>query len=425
MFVDEVTLKVIAGSGGDGCTAFRREKYIAYGGPFGGNGGSGASIIFQVDEGLHTLLDLRYQKVIKGEKGENGRGKNQHGKSRDPVIVKVPQGTVITDLDTGFMLADLKAKNDRITVALGGRGGRGNTAFKTMSNPAPNFSEKGEPGEERLLKIELKLLADVGLVGLPSVGKSTFLAQVSKAKPKVAAYHFTTLHPILGLVKSTDGFSYCVADLPGLIKGASKGEGLGDKFLKHIERTRVLVHVLDMAGSEGRDPYQDYLTINQELKEFNPHLLERPMIIIANKMDLEKAEENLKAFKEKVPDKKIFAVSMFQKETLQPAVDYLANLLKTIDEKELYQPEQFETHVLYKFKEEVPYTIEKENDEFVIKGEKIEKLFKMTKFNTEEGARRFAHKLTKMGIDDELMKMGAKTGDIVRILDFYFEYRNE
>ncbi len=421
MFVDEVTLKVIAGAGGDGCTAFRREKYIPMGGPYGGNGGHGADIIFKVDEGLHTLLDLRYQKEIKGSKGENGMGKNMHGKGASPVVVRVPQGTVITDLDTGLIIADLKKKDDSVIVAKGGRGGRGNTAFKTQTNTAPNFSENGEPGEERTIKVELKLLADVGLVGLPSVGKSTIISKVSKAKPKIAEYHFTTLKPNLGVVRATNGKTFVMADLPGLIEGASKGEGLGDRFLRHIERTRVILHVLDMAGTEGRDPYDDYVLINKELEEFNKKLLTKPMVIIANKMDIAGSKENLAKFKEKVKDKKIFEVTALTSSGLMEVVDYLSDLLDTIKCENLYEDDAFESHVLYKFKEEKPFTIEKEGEDFVIKGEKIEKLFKMTKF-TDEGIKRFSNKLRKMGIDEELEKMGADDGDMVRILDFYFEY---
>lgn len=423
MFVDEVVLKVKAGAGGDGCTAFRREKYVAYGGPYGGNGGHGADIIFKVDEGLHTLLDLRYQKEIKGSKGENGKGKNQHGKSASPVIVKVPLGTVVTDLDTGYVIADLKHKDDMVTIAKGGRGGRGNTAFKTQTNTAPNYSENGEEGETRNLKVEIKLLADVGLVGLPSVGKSTIISKVSKSKPKIAAYHFTTLKPNLGVTKASNGKSFVMADLPGLIEGASKGEGLGDKFLKHIERTRVILHVVDMGSMEGRDPYQDYLLINKELEAFNPKLMKRPMVILANKMDLPGAFDNLLEFKKKVTDKKIFAISAFNNKGLQEVIDYLSDILDTIKEENLYDDEVMESHVLYKFKEEKPFEIVKEDDCFVIKGAKIEKMFKMTKF-TDEGTVRFANKLRRLGIDDELEKMGAKDGDMVRILDFYFEYRN-
>lgn len=261
MFVDEVEIRVEAGNGGDGCTAFRREKYISMGGPYGGNGGHGGDIIFKVDQGLHTLLDLRYQKILKGQKGENGRGKNQHGKGAQPLVIKVPQGTVVTDLDTGLIIADLSKKDQEEIIAKGGRGGRGNTAFKTQTNTAPDYSENGEEGEKKNLKIEVKMLADVGLVGLPSVGKSTIISCVSKSKPKIAAYHFTTLNPNLGVVKSSDGRSFVMADLPGLIEGASEGEGLGDKFLRHIERTRVICHVIDMSGSEARDPYGDFVLI--------------------------------------------------------------------------------------------------------------------------------------------------------------------
>ena len=423
MFVDEVILNVIAGSGGDGCTAFRREKYVEMGGPFGGNGGKGSDIIFKVDEGLHTLLDLRYQKQIKGSKGENGKGKNQHGKNSPDVIVKVPLGTVVTDMDTGLIVCDLKKKDDSFIVAKGGRGGRGNTAFKTQTNTAPDFSENGEPGEERTLKVEVKMLADVGLVGLPSVGKSTIISSISRSKPKIAAYHFTTLSPNLGVTKTDDNYSYVVADLPGLIEGASRGEGLGDKFLRHIERTKVIAHVIDMASVEGRNPYEDYVLINNELNEFNPKLLKKPMIIIANKMDLEESKENLKKFKEKVKDKEIFEVSGATGEGLRNVVNYLGKLLQELPEEELFDDDKIESHVLYKFKKEEKYTIEKEDDVWVIRGDEIEKLFKMTKFSSDEAVYRFAKKLTRMGIDKKLESLGAKEGDQVRILDFYFDYR--
>ncbi len=423
MFVDEVLLHVEAGKGGDGCLAFRREKYIPMGGPFGGNGGKGSDIKFIVDEGLHTLIDLRYMKVVKGKKGENGSGKNQNGANAEDVIIKVPQGTVITDNDTGLVLADLKNKNDEVIVAYGGRGGRGNTAFKTQSNPAPNFAENGEPGEERNLKVELKLLADVGLVGLPSVGKSTIISMVSRAKPKIAAYHFTTLTPNLGVVKTKNNKSFVIADLPGLIEGASKGEGLGDKFLKHIERTRIIAHVIDMSGSEGRNPYEDYLIIKNELKQFNENLLKRPEIIIANKMDIENAKENLKEFKKKVKKVKIFEVSAITNDGLDIVMEKIADLLDTLPKEELYKDEKFESYVLYKFKKEEPYTIIKENDIWVIKGKEVEKLLQMTKFNTEEATIRFANKLRKLGIDKKLIELGIQEGDKVRILDYEFEFK--
>ena len=422
MFIDEAIIKVIAGNGGDGCTAFHREKFVEMGGPFGGNGGRGANIIFKVDTGLHTLIDLRYMKMIKGEKGSNGLGKNQNGKSADDVIIKVPQGTVIRDMDTDLIIADMKNPDDEIIVAEGGRGGRGNTAFKTQNNPCPTFSENGEPGEVKVLKIELKLLADVGLVGLPSVGKSTFLSKVSRAKPKIADYHFTTLSPNLGVVKTTDNRSFVIADLPGLIEGASEGAGLGDKFLRHIERCKVVAHIVDMSGIEGRNPYDDFVTINKELENFSKKLIKKPMIVIANKMDMPDSKKNLQEFKQKV-DCEIYEISALNSKGIEKVLIRLADMLDSIEDEPLYEETEYLSHVLYKFQKTNPFTIEKVDDYYVIHGDEIEKLFRMTKFNSEEGMLRFAKKLRKLGIDDELDKMGAKEGDIVKILDFDFEYR--
>mgnify|MGYP000506727519 FL=1 len=421
MFVDEVILKVKAGNGGDGCTAFRREKYIPDGGPFGGNGGRGANIIFKTDLGLKTLLDLRYQKLIKAPKGANGEGKNKNGKGASDVVIKVPLGTTVKDMDTGLIIADLTRKDDEVIVAKGGRGGRGNTAFATPSNPAPNFSEHGEPGEERTLKVELRLLADVGFVGMPSVGKSTLLSKISASKPKIAAYHFTTLTPNLGVVKTIDNRVFVAADLPGLIKGASLGEGLGDKFLKHIQRTRVIAHILDMSGQEGRDPLEDYEIINKELKDFDPNLILKPQIVIANKMDLENASLNLKRFKEKynIP---VYEISAINNQGVDNVLVKIADELDKIKEEPLFNEENFESHVLYKFKKEKPFTITKDNDIYVIKGKEVEKLFRMTKF-TDEGAIRFARKLRAMGIDEKLLELGAKYGDKVQIMDLIFEFK--
>ena len=421
MFVDEVKLKVVAGSGGDGCTSFRREKFVPTGGPNGGNGGRGSNIIFVVDKGLRTLLDLKFKKEIKGKRGEHGSGKNKSGKNAEDIIIKVPEGTIVTDLDTGVIIADLLKEDDSQIIAYGGRGGRGNKAFATPSNPAPDISEHGEPGEERNIKVELKMLADVGLVGLPSVGKSTILSQVSRANPKIAAYHFTTLSPNLGVVKTKSGKVFVMADLPGLIEGASKGEGLGDKFLKHIERTRIICHVIDMSGYEGRNPYDDYLLINNELKEFNEKLINKKQIIIANKMDIEGAKENLKQFKEKV-DCEVFEISALNNEGLEKVINNIADMLDKIEQKPLYEENQIESHVLYKFKKEKPFSITKDSNAWIVKGENIEKLFKMTKFNSNDATLRFAKKLKNMGIDDELKRLGAINGDTVRILDYEFEY---
>ena len=421
MFIDEATIKVIAGNGGDGCTAFRREKFVPMGGPYGGNGGNGSDIIFKVDTGLHTLIDLRYMKVVKGKKGENGSGKNMDGKNAQDIIIKVPQGTVVADSDTNFIIADLKDKDSEVIVAKGGRGGRGNTAFKTQSNPAPNFSENGEPGEEKILKVELKLLADVGLVGLPSVGKSTILSKVTKAKPKIADYHFTTLTPNLGVVKTKDNRSFVMADLPGLIEGASEGVGLGDKFLRHIERTKVIAHVIDMSGLEGRDPYDDYLTINKELEKFSSKLIKKPMIVIANKMDVPSASKNLEEFKKKVKCE-IYPIKAISNEGLDDVLIKLADLVDEAPNTPLYEENEYLSHVLYKFEEEKPFDIKKEGDTYIIYGDKVEKMFKMTNFQSDEGIERFIRKLRKLGIDEKLESMDVPDGAIVKILDFEFEY---
>ena len=424
MFIDEVIMKVIAGKGGDGCTSFRREKYIPMGGPDGGNGGKGSSIIFEVDEGLRTLIDLRYQKILKGQKGEHGKGSNRHGKGAENLIIKVPPGTTITDNETGLIIADLTKNKESAVIATGGRGGRGNKAFATHDNPAPEISEYGEPGEEREIKVELKLLADVGLVGMPSVGKSTFLSVISASKPKIAAYHFTTLSPNLGVVKTTDNRSYVVADLPGLIKGASLGEGLGDQFLKHIERTRVIAHIIDMSGFEGRDPYDDYLVINKELEDFNEKIIKKPMIVIANKMDMPNAKENLEKFKEKLPNVEVYEISAINHQGVDKVLLKLADMLDSIEISPIYEEEKFESHVLYKFKKEQPFEITRDDDgTWVVSGEQVEKLFKMTKFTTDDSIKRFSNKLRKMGIDDKLYELGAQEGDTVRILDYLFELR--
>ena len=344
-----------------------------------------------------------------------------NGKAAEDTIISVPLGTTIKDNNTGVVIADLTKKDDRVIVCYGGRGGRGNVSLATRSNPCPSYAERGEPGEVRQIKVELRMLADVGLVGLPSVGKSTILLMISNANPKIASYHFTTLSPNLGVVKTKTGYSYTVADLPGLIEGASNGVGLGHKFLKHIERTKIIAHVIDMSGSEGRDPYEDYLVIRNELKEFSDKLMNKEEIVIANKMDIEGSKENLEVFKTKV-DKKIFEISAANNIGLDKVIDELETLVKNTKEEDLYDKDSIESHVLYKFKYEKPYTIIKENNTYVIKGDIVEKMFKMTNFNTEEAISRFSKKLRNLGIDDELEKMGVQEGDIIRILDYEFEY---
>ncbi|MDD6323891.1 MAG: GTPase ObgE [Bacilli bacterium] len=421
MFVDEAVVELIAGSGGDGCLAFRREKYVAMGGPFGGNGGKGADIIFKVDPGLNTLVDFKYKRIIKGTHGENGLGKGMHGKNAENIIIPVPEGTVVTDYDTNLIIADLTKPGEEAIIAHGGRGGRGNMAFATQSNPAPHYAENGEPGEKIKIKIELKLMADVGLVGMPSVGKSTFISKISASRPKIADYPFTTLKPNLGVVRTSDNRSFVVADLPGLIEGASSGHGLGDRFLKHIERTRVIAHIIDMSGYTN-DPYDDYVTINKELSCFDKKLLDKPQIIIANKMDMPDALENLKKFKSKV-NCEVYEMSAISGEGVNKILLKIADILDNIPKESLYKDEKFESHVIYKFKEEKPYKITKDNDTWVISGKEVEKLLMMSRLDTDEAIFRFSNKLRKMGIDDELRSLGAKDGDPIRMLDYEFEFK--
>ena len=421
MFVDEVTVIVEAGSGGNGCMAYRSEACVPMGGPFGGSGGKGSDIIFKADSGLKTLIDLRYQKKIKGPNGENGEGKAMNGKASDDVVIKVPMGTTVTDAETGNIIADLTKHGEEAIIAYGGRGGRGNVSLATRNNPCPSYAENGEPGEVRKIKVELRMIADVGLVGMPSVGKSTILSMISNANPKIASYHFTTLSPNLGVVKTNDN-TFVVADLPGLIEGASDGVGLGHKFLKHIERTKIIAHVVDMSAEEGREPYEDYITIRNELEAFSPKLLTKKEIIIANKMDGENAKDNLEKFKEKIKNEEVYEITAIINEGLDSVIEKLSQMTKEIEREDLFEDEKVESHVLYKFKEEKPFTISKDKDVYVIRGEVIEKLFRMTNFNTEEAYERFSNKIRRMGVDDELEKMGIKEGDTVRIFDFEFEW---
>ncbi|ASB94333.1 GTPase ObgE [Bacillus subtilis] len=426
MFVDQVKVYVKGGDGGNGMVAFRREKYVPKGGPAGGDGGKGGDVVFEVDEGLRTLMDFRYKKHFKAIRGEHGMSKNQHGRNADDMVIKVPPGTVVTDDDTKQVIADLTEHGQRAVIARGGRGGRGNSRFATPANPAPQLSENGEPGKERYIVLELKVLADVGLVGFPSVGKSTLLSVVSSAKPKIADYHFTTLVPNLGMVETDDGRSFVMADLPGLIEGAHQGVGLGHQFLRHIERTRVIVHVIDMSGLEGRDPYDDYLTINQELSEYNLRLTERPQIIVANKMDMPQAAENLEAFKEKLMDDyPVFPISAVTREGLRELLFEVANQLENTPEFPLYDEEELtQNRVMYTMEnEEVPFNITRDPDGvFVLSGDSLERLFKMTDFSRDESVKRFARQMRGMGVDEALRERGAKDGDIIRLLEFEFEF---
>ncbi len=433
MFLDTAKISVKAGRGGDGMVAFRREKYVPDGGPWGGDGGKGGSVIFKVDEGLRTLMDFRYNRKFKAQDGEKGMTKGMHGKGAKDLIVSVPQGTTVRDAETGKVLTDLVENGQEFVVARGGRGGRGNIRFATPRNPAPEIAENGEPGEERQLELELKILADVGLVGFPSVGKSTILSVVSAAKPKIGAYHFTTIVPNLGMVRTKSGESFAMADLPGLIEGASQGVGLGTQFLRHIERTRVILHVIDMSASEGRDPYEDYLQINTELETYNLRLMERSQIIVANKMDMPDAEENLKVFKEKLAADydefdelpMIFPISSLAQQGLDNLLEATADLLDKTDEFLLYTEEDMQDdEVYYGFNDdERPFEITRDDDAaWVLYGEKLERLFVMTNMERDESIMKFARQLRGMGVDEALRERGAKDGDIVRIGNFEFEF---
>ncbi|MBF2177439.1 GTPase ObgE [Staphylococcus warneri] len=428
MFVDQVKISLKAGDGGNGITAYRREKYVPFGGPAGGDGGKGASVIFEVDEGLRTLLDFRYQTHFKAKKGENGQSSNMHGRNAEDLVLKVPPGTIVKSVETEEVLADLVEDGQRAIVAKGGRGGRGNSRFATPRNPAPDFSENGEPGEEIDVTLELKLLADVGLVGFPSVGKSTLLSIVSKAKPKIGAYHFTTIKPNLGVVSTPDNRSFVMADLPGLIEGASDGVGLGHQFLRHVERTKVIVHMIDMSGSEGRDPIDDYHVINKELVAYKQRLEDRPQIIVANKMDMPDAEENLELFKEEIGDDHIIIpLSAVSRDNIDQLLYTIADQLEKVKDIDFSVEEDENVgvnRVVYKHTpSQDTFTITRDDDgAYVVSGNAIERTFKMTDFNSDPAVRRFARQMRSMGIDDALRDRGCSNGDIVRILGGEFEF---
>lgn len=417
MFVDEVTVKLIAGKGGDGCTSFRREKFVEMGGPNGGNGGKGADIIFTTDKSLKTLIDLKVQKTVKADKGVNGKGRDQNGANAEDVIIKVPEGTVVTNLETNEVICDLISGTK--IIAHGGRGGRGNRSLATHDNPAPRMSELGAPGEELLVKCELKVLADVGLVGFPSAGKSTLLSVITNASPKIAAYHFTTLSPNLGVVK-TYGKEFIIADLPGLIEGASEGVGLGFKFLKHAMRTKVIAHIIDMSGENSFSPLESYETIYNELAKYDESLIKKPSVVIASKMDLPESKENLAKFKEKYPNLEVYPISSVYNEGLDALIKRLGEI---VEESDNQAPSITTTEKIYKYEEEVPFEIHRENNIWVLTGPKIEELFKMTRFTEDESVMHFAYKIKKMGVDEKLEELGAKRGDEVKIMDYIFNFK--
>lgn len=425
MFYDYAKVNVKAGDGGNGIVAFRREKYVPKGGPAGGDGGKGGSIILRADEGLRTLVDFRYQTHYKGKRGEHGSGAKQHGRSADDIVLRVPVGTVVRDADTKRLLGDLREHGQEIVVAQGGRGGRGNARFVSSTHRAPAFAENGEKGEERWITLELKLLADVGLVGFPNVGKSTIISRVSAAKPKIANYHFTTLEPNLGMVRVDAGRSFVIADVPGLVEGAAEGAGLGHRFLRHVERTRVLVHVVDIAGSEGRDPLEDLAVIRGELERYAPHLNEKPMVIVANKADLMSEADRdaaIARLAEAYPGVKIFAMSAATDPDLNALIYHLADVLDAIGPVE-YNEEDFDEVEDVPVKEEAPFRVQKIGpDAYEVVGPEIEGLVGRTQFDRDEAVERFMKILDNMGIEKALRAAGIQDGDTVVVGPMAFDY---
>ena len=421
MFIDKAIVEVIAGNGGDGAIAFRREACVDKGGPSGGDGGRGGSVIFVGDNNVNTLLEFKYKRKITAPSGENGRTKKCYGHKGEDIFVKVPIGTIIYDVTNNYVIADINEINQKVVVAKGGRGGRGNCHYVSSKYQVPEIAENGELGERITIRLELKLLADVGLVGYPSVGKSTLLSLISAAKPEIAAYHFTTLAPILGVVKVNEDRNFVVADLPGLIEGASKGKGLGFNFLKHIERCRVLIHVIDMAATEGRDPYQDYLTIRHELEEYNPELLKRPQIIVANKMDQDEALLFLQEFKEKLKeDYPIFEISALENKNLMPLIYKIDEILKSTPKFPLFKED--EEYKVYLNTNEDFCKVKFEDGFYVVYGNPVERAFHRTNFSTDAGVLRFMRILRYNGVEEKLKEAGIKDGDSVRICDYEFDY---
>jgi len=422
MFIDRAKISIKAGDGGSGMSSFHREKFVVKGGPDGGDGARGGNIILIADRNMNTLLDFRYKKKFKAEVGGKGEDNNKYGRKAEDIFVKVPIGTLVFDDESGDLIADLIEEGQTVVAARGGRGGRGNARFPNSVNRAPTFAEHGEPGEERQLRLELKLLADVGLVGYPSVGKSSIIATVSAARPDIAAYHFTTLTPVLGIVKIDDSTNFVMADIPGLIEGAHEGKGLGYEFLRHIERTRLIIHVLDVSGMEGRDPMEDYRKINAELSAYSEFLASRPQIVAANKMDLPDARENFPAIEAalKAEGREVFPVSAATGEGLKALIQRAAELLATLP-KEVAPA--FPVVVPPSSAKDAEFTIRRDDSgAFIVEGKNIERLVAMTRFSDEESLMRFQNILRRNGIDEALRARGIKEGDTVRIREMEFDF---
>ena len=427
MFIDKAKIFVKSGDGGNGCVSFRREKYVPLGGPDGGDGGKGGSVIFEVDPGLTTLLDFKYKKKFVAEAGGKGEGSKCYGKDGDDLHVKVPMGTIIRDFETNKIIADLSHKDDTFVIAKGGKGGKGNCKFCTPTRQAPHFAEPGMPGEDRWITLELKLLADVGLVGFPNVGKSTFLSTVTAAKPKIANYHFTTLKPNLGVVKAEGMNAFVMADIPGIIEGAAEGVGLGLDFLRHIERTRLLIHVVDISGIEGRDAFEDFVKINEELKKYSVKLWDRPQIVVANKTDMLYDEEIFEDFKKKVNElgfDKVYKMSAATKSGVEDIIKEAGRMLSEIPIKdlEISDEERF-------VQEEKRFTYdvsiedgEDNNRVYVVYGSFVDRLLNSVNIHDADSLRYFHKVLINKGVFDKLREMGIEDGDMVRLNDFEFEY---
>lgn len=416
MFTDYTKIIVKSGDGGNGAATFRREKYVAAGGPDGGDGGNGGNVYFQVDKDKNTLIDFRYNRKFKAKNGENGSGSHCNGKYGEDLIIKVPIGTVVKDAETGRVIADLSHSEQKELILKGGRGGRGNSHFATATRQAPRFSEDGERGEEKELILELKLLADVGLLGFPNVGKSTFLSVVTDAKPKIANYHFTTIVPNLGVVKTKDGNGFVIADIPGIIEGASEGVGLGIQFLRHVERTRLLLHFLDVSGQEGRNPIEDFYAINKELEKYSEKLSKRKQIIVANKIDVIQDEELLKQVEElaKKENLKLFKISAVTKQGVQELIDYVTEKLKQLPKEELIEIEENKIYTLEDKKDQ--WNIKKEDGVFIVTGRAVERLMGRINIEDNESMYYLQKCLKNMGIEDKLKELGVCEGDTV-ILD--------
>ena len=422
MFTDYVKILVKSGDGGDGAISFRREKYVAAGGPDGGDGGKGGDVYFTVDPDSNTLIDFRFKKKFKAENGNNGEGARRYGRGGEDLYIKVPLGTIVKDAETGAILADLCKKGQTELVFPGGRGGKGNSHFATSTRQAPHFSQGGEKGIEKEVILELKLLADVGLIGFPNVGKSTFLSTVTSATPKIADYHFTTLEPNLGVVKSEYGDSFVIADIPGIIEGASQGTGLGLQFLRHIERTRLLLHVIDVSGTEGRNPVEDFNTINEELKQYSEKLATRKQIIVANKID-SMQDENLYKELEKMAKEKgieIYKISAVTGEGVEELLKHVSEVLKTLPKEDIV--EVVGGKKVYTLKDEVPFTITKEDGMFVVDGPGVQKIMRRVNLEDNESMYYFQKCLDELGVNKALKEAGVKEGDTVKVVDWELEW---